>query len=269
MEAQPDPYGRIAYPGLIAWPERLQREAPLLQRVLGAGSSRRVLDLGCGSGEHSRFLKSLGFEVTGVDASLAQLEAAWAADPKGQYCLAPLTDLGELVTLQGGALCLGNTLPHLCEEAEVMAFFSGLARLLLPGARFLIQLLNYDRILDRGERTFPVVLRPGKGDEENTVFLRLMTHHGGGRLTFTPVHLQYRPGAEAPVELVAAHDVPLRGWRRAEVEASLTNSGFQVLELFGSMTGEAWSATSADLVVVASPAEAPAGSGQMKEGLKA
>ncbi len=248
---EPDAYGRIAYRNLIAWTERLQREAPLLQRVLGGVPSKLVLDLGCGTGEHTRFLNALGFEATGVDASPSQLEAARAAEPGGRYVQSSLTELAAVLGAgQGGALCLGNTLPHLCEEADLRAFFDGLAQRLVPGAPFLLQLLNYDRILDRGERTFPVVLRPGETEAESTLFLRLMTHHGGGRLTFTPASLRYRPGTDAPLELIAAHDVPLRGWRRAEVETLLTGSGFRVREVLGTMTGEAWSAASSDLVVV-------------------
>jgi len=252
VDAQPDAYGRIGYRDLIAWPERLQREAPLLQRVLAPAPSRLVLDLGCGSGEHTRFLNSLGFDVTGVDASPSQLESARGADPGGRYLQAGLTDLERcLEPGQGGAICVGNTLPHLCEASEVLAFFSGLVSHLLPGAPFLLQLLNYDRILDRAERTFPVVLRPGETEGESTVFLRLMTHLGDGRLTFTPAQLRYRPGSASPLELIAAHDVALRGWRRAEIETLLREAGFLVSEVLGSMTGEAWSTTSTDLVVVA------------------
>lgn len=247
----PDSYGRLAYRGLIAWPERLQREAPLMQRALADAPSKRILDLGCGSGEHTRFLTSLGFDVTGVDVSPAQLEAAREADPTGRYVEAGLTGLAAAVAPgQGGAICLGNTLPHLCEEAEVRAFFSGLAQCLAPGAPFLLQLLNYDRILDRGERTFPLVLRPGESKDEDRLFLRLMTHHGGGRITFTPAHLRYRPGSEPPLELLSAETVHLRGWRRAELETMAEDSGWQVREAFGTMTGEAWSPTASDLVLV-------------------
>ena len=147
----PDAYGRLDYRGLIAWPERLRREAPLLRRVLEAGPSPRVLDLGCGSGEHSRFLQSLGFETTGLDASPSQLEAARAEDPEGRYLQASLTDLAAAaLPLHGAALCVGNTLPHLVEEAQLRAFFGGLAACLEPGSPFLLQLLNYDRSLDRG-----------------------------------------------------------------------------------------------------------------------
>ncbi|MBK9797708.1 MAG: class I SAM-dependent methyltransferase [Holophagaceae bacterium] len=252
MGAEPDPYGRIAYRGLIAWPERLQREAPLLERALGTAPAPQLLDLGCGSGEHTRFLTALGFAVTGVDASPSQLAAARRADPEGRYLQASLTELGSAIEAQqGGALCLGNTLPHLCEEGEVRGFFSGLADVLLPGAPFLLQLLNYDRILERGERTFPLVVRPGEAEGESTVFLRLMTHLGEGRLRFTPAYLRYRPGSDQPLEVVAAHDVPLRGWRRAELEGFLAESGFAVGEVLGTMTGEPWSPTSSDLVILA------------------
>jgi SAM-dependent methyltransferase len=252
MTAQPDAYGRLDYRSLIAWPERLQREAPLFQRVLARAPSPQVLDLGCGSGEHTRFLTSLGFSVTGVDASPAQLAAARESDLQGNYVLADLSALsGRLDAGQGGALCVGNTLPHLCEEVEVRAFFTGLATCLLPGAPFLLQLLNYDRILDRGERSFPVHVRPGEGEGEDLVFLRLMTHQGKGRLSFLPATLRYRSGAEPPLEILSAQEVALQGWRRAEVETLLCASGFRVMEVLGTMTGDPWTPMSSDLVVVA------------------
>jgi len=46
---------------------------------------RRVLDLGCGAGRSSRFLRDLGNEVVGVDASGEMLEEARAAYPEGTY----------------------------------------------------------------------------------------------------------------------------------------------------------------------------------------
>jgi SAM-dependent methyltransferase len=251
VEPKSDRYGRIAYRSLIDWPQRLKREAPLLQRVLEGAPSRRVLDLGCGTGEHARLLASLGFEPTGVDASPAQLAAAREADPSGRYVQGSLTGLAELVEPgQGGALCVGNTLPHLTEEADLRRCFEGLASRLLPGGVFLLQTLNYDRILDRHERALPAVVLPGE-DGDETVFLRLMTAREGGGLSFTPVRLRWHAGATPPVEVVSAEEVQLRAWRRTEVEALLAAAGFEVREALGTMTGEAWSPTASDLVVVA------------------
>ena len=76
LTERPDKYSRLEYRRLIAWPQRLQREAPMLEEILGSGPSRRVLDLGCGTGEHSRFLASQGYEVVGVDASASMIASA-------------------------------------------------------------------------------------------------------------------------------------------------------------------------------------------------
>ena len=251
----PDPYGRIHYRGLIAWPARLEREGPLLRRVLGE-APLKVLDLGCGTGEHTRYLQAQGHRMTGVDASPSQLRAAREAAPAApdlppaRFVEGDFAALADLVEPGfAGALCLGNTLPHLADGAALDRFLAGLASRLVPGAPVLLQLLNYDRILDRGERTFPVTLRPDADGE--TVFLRLMTPQADGTVIFTPATLRYRPGAEPPLELLAAREVRLRGWRRTDLEAALAGTGFQVHEVLGGMTGEPWIPASQDLVVVA------------------
>ncbi len=251
-----DAYGQIQYRKLIAWPERLRREAALLERVLGTVSVKALLDLGCGTGEHSRFLRSLGCAVTGVDASEAQLQAAREADPvdadsgPARYVQGDLASIGTLVPEgYGGAICLGNTLPHITDLDNLHRFFAGLASRLLPGAPFLLQILNYDRILDRSERTFPLTLRPGEAAGEETVFLRLMTPRADGSLIFTPATFRYRPGMEPPLELISAQNVHLHGWRRSELEGPLRTAGFEVYEAFGNMTGDPWSPEASDLVL--------------------
>ncbi len=46
-----------------------------------------VLDIGCGTGRSSRFLKALGNNVVGVDISPEMIAQARKADPKGDYHL--------------------------------------------------------------------------------------------------------------------------------------------------------------------------------------
>ena len=48
---------------------------------------KRALDFGCGTGRSARFLKALGFDVTGVDIAEDMLRNARQADPEGDYRL--------------------------------------------------------------------------------------------------------------------------------------------------------------------------------------
>lgn len=245
-----DPYARLSYRRLISWPARIEREAPFLRDVLSSAPSKRLLDLGCGTGEHARYLTGEGFEVTGVDASEAQLVEAREAGPGPEFVKGDLAELGAAVTGPfGGAISLGNGLPHL-HAPEMSRFLVHLAALLLPGAPVLFQLLNYDRILDEGVTSLPLNVRDDGG--ERVVFLRLMEPRTDGTVLFNPTSLRWRPGAEPPVEVVAAKNVLLKGWRRAELEGALGGAGFRVETVYGGMKGESWEAGgSADTVVLA------------------
>lgn len=253
MTTPSDPYTRLDYRRLIAWPTRIEREWPLLEEVLGSGPSRRILDLGCGTGEHSRFLVAHGLEVVGVDASAAMLDKAREEPvPEGlRFVQGRLQEIDQVTEGEfGGAVCLGNTLPHLRTDQDLSAMAAGLRRRLLPGAPLLLQTLNYDRIFAQGERYLPVNLRSEEDGE--IVFLRLMKPREDGTVLFFPSTLRLRPGHEPPLELVASREVELRGWRRAELEAALGKAGFSRFEALGSFTREPFQAeTSRDLILIA------------------
>ena len=248
-----DPYSRVEYRRLIAWPARIEREWPLIARVLESGPSRRVLDLGCGPGEHARRLAVEGFEVVGVDASEAMLAQA-TAEPVPDNLRFVRGDLREIATVTegsfGGAICLGNTLPHLLERDDLLRMARGLRERLLPGAPLLLQILNYDRIFARGERSLPINFRPDPQGE--LVFVRLMTPQEDGTVLFHPMTLLLRPGEDPPVQLHHAREVRLRGWKRADVENVLAEAGFDFREAYGGFDGAPWEATeSRDLILVA------------------
>jgi SAM-dependent methyltransferase len=58
-------------------------------------SGKTALDFGCGTGRSTRFLRTLGFAVTGVDVSEDMLRIARATDSCGDYRLVPGDDLSE------------------------------------------------------------------------------------------------------------------------------------------------------------------------------
>jgi glycine/sarcosine N-methyltransferase len=251
--AERDPYSRVEYRRLIAWPERIRREWPLLEEVLGSGPSRRVLELGCGPGEHARALADAGYHVVAVDRSPDMLaQAAEQPLPANlRFVEGDIAQVDRLVEGSfGGALCLGNTLPHLTTDQELATFAASLARALEPGAPLLVQVLNYDRIHDQGLRALPVNVRPH--EEGELVFLRLMTPLPDGRVRFFPSTLLLRPGVDPPLAIERSREVLLRGWRRGELEAALSAAGIAPERALGDFAGAPFDpGASQDLVLVA------------------
>jgi ubiquinone/menaquinone biosynthesis C-methylase UbiE len=84
-------YAKLEFPGTyyLAY-----RDLPVIisEHVKG----RKALDLGCGTGRSSRFLKKIGFDTTGVDIAGDMLKQACARDPEGDYRLIQEDDLSQL-----------------------------------------------------------------------------------------------------------------------------------------------------------------------------
>ena len=247
-----DRFAAIDYAALIDWRSRLAREGPFLERALASAPSRRILDLGCGPGQHARLLASQGFDVVGVDASPSMLaQAGAAAAPSVRFILGDLVDLEHLVGgTFGGAICLGNTLPSIRTRDGLSRLFSGLRARLLPGATFVLQVLNYEKIFATGQRHLPLTLRPA--DDGTLVFVRLMEPRPGGDLIFSPVVLRYRPDADPTVVLEASERIEVHGWTRRELEDLLEEAGFRDRECYGSVSFSPYVAgESSDVVMLA------------------
>ena len=91
---------------------------------------RKALDFGCGTGRSSRFLRRLGFEVTGIDIAEDMLRKARQTDPGGDYRRVADGDLGPLAP--GYDLALSAfTFDNIPAEKK-LSLFMQFARLLKP-----------------------------------------------------------------------------------------------------------------------------------------
>lgn len=249
----PDPSSHLLPDDLVDWPKRLAKERALILRVLADAPSKRVLDLGCGTGQHARFLADRGYEVVAIEASEAALERAQSepAPANVQFLLADMGAVERSVRGHfGAALCLGNTLPHLLSPESLSRMLVGLKRRLVPGAPFLFEVLNYDRILAEAQRALPLEFLPSPTGE--LIVVRLVQPREDGIVVQTTTALRYRPTQIPVMELVDTHAIQLRGWKRAELESVLEVARLSVRDVYGDMGAAPFdSHESQELVMVA------------------
>ncbi len=91
----------------------------------------RALDFGCGTGRSTRFLRELGFAVSGVDISEDMLQNARALDPAGDYRILPGGDLTEFAAESFDLIVSLFTFDNIPNAAKGL-IFSHLRRLLRP-----------------------------------------------------------------------------------------------------------------------------------------
>ena len=119
-------------------------ERALFDRWVRPASGQRALDIGCGTGLHSRWLAENGYQVLGIDISLEMLKRArsncQSFGPQVEFIR---FDATMVHTLPGGfsvITCLGSTLNHISDWS---GFLRGAAGLLAPGG---VLVFNFDNI---------------------------------------------------------------------------------------------------------------------------
>ncbi len=140
MMSMPHPthdFDAIYTVGTPAWD--IGRPQPAFEHVAKSGDlAGRVLDAGCGTGEHALMAASLGYEAVGVDMSVRAIELAKTKATERsvdvRFVVADalrLVDLGERFDT-----VLDCGLFHVLDDDERERYVASLAEMVAPGGRF-------------------------------------------------------------------------------------------------------------------------------------
>ncbi|EPF46641.1 hypothetical protein HMPREF1222_01214 [Treponema vincentii F0403] len=122
----------------------------------------RLCDAGCATGDLAIGLRQQGYSVCGLDLNAKMIGIA---EQKASHTFGIRTS-GELTFHQAdiadilqfgtcnGVLCFGNTLPHLPDQTALRHFFSAVYQSLQEHGVFIVEVLNYDRILAEKKMDF-------------------------------------------------------------------------------------------------------------------
>jgi glycine/sarcosine N-methyltransferase len=251
------------YDLMVSWEQRLAREQEFFRRVFSEAGVKRVLDSACGTGMHAVSFAREGWDCTAADLSRVMVEKAREnARRAGVQVRFEAAGFGELSTRVGvgfdAVTCIGNSLPHLLDDASLHACLVDFSALLVPGGTLVIQNRNYDRLLRERQRFMPPVCRAEEDGE--ALFLRITEFPAPGTrgdpadarhdeaVSFTIVTLRKRGGEWTQTE----RTTPLRALRCATLKAALDRAGFGSVRVYGSYAFEPFdSPGTADLVVIA------------------
>ena len=98
---------------------------------------RKAMDFGCGAGCSSRFLRQLGFEVTGVDIAEDMVRKARELDPTGNYRIVAGDDLSSLESGTYDLVLAAFTFDNIAGEDKVR-ILRDLGRALKGAGRILL-----------------------------------------------------------------------------------------------------------------------------------
>jgi SAM-dependent methyltransferase len=233
-------------------PDQTKAEAEFLIKHLGCTHGAHLLDVPCGNGRLSFELAKRGYRVTGVDLSEEFIKEARSiqanlinpsANADGTDSLASIDFVrGDMRDIKGeaiydGAFCFGNSFAFL-EPADMEIFLHGVARVLKPNARFIVETgMAAESILPKFEAESTnqigdiiVVTRERYLAEKSCIESEYIFERDGKKETRLAKEWIYTA---------------------AESRRMLERAGFSVLEVYGSLQCEPYNLGSQELFVVA------------------
>jgi SAM-dependent methyltransferase len=119
-------------------------------------------------------------------------------------------------------LCFGNTLVHLSGPPEVEGFCRAVKEVLKNKGKFLLQILNYDHVLDHGISTLPLI------ENDLVRFERLYRHDDKMNMIAFKTKLFVKK-TQKEIE----DEILLYPMRKSDLEAVLRQTGFTNISFYG------------------------------------
>ncbi|WIV12024.1 class I SAM-dependent methyltransferase [Proteiniborus sp. MB09-C3] len=215
-----------------------------------ADNGKYVLDIACGTGNYAIELAKKGYIVDGIDLDAAMIEAGKKKAKKEDLDInlvqGDMKDINALFSEKKYdlAYCIGNSLVHLDNEAEIQHMIDDIGKIIDNGGKLLIQIINYDRILDFDIDHLPTISKKELGVE----FVRnyILDRESRKILFNTEIHISNETGRQKYENSVAL--LPLR--KEALVNI-VKKAGFNNIKVYGGFNEEEYTENSFATVLIA------------------
>lgn len=122
-------------------------EIDFLERVFKKFSKspvKNILDLGCGTGLHTKELINRGYEVVGLDLSKEMIEIAKKRNPEAKFYVGDMSnfDLVKNEEKFDSIICMFSSLGYLTENSQIESFFKSCKVHLKENGLFILDVWN-------------------------------------------------------------------------------------------------------------------------------
>ncbi len=210
------------------------RHVDFVIRHLDGPRPQRVLDLACGAGRHSAALRTLGYDVVGVDLSVDLL----ATPPRlPQSAAGDMRELPFKDQSFDWVLNFFTSFGYFQRERENFRVLEELARLLRPRGRFMIDFLNKEKVLAE--------LKAQEVQEKNGRRIHIERWYDEATR-----RINKRMRLESPDGRSSTYLESVRAYDRDEVTIGARWAGLEVDSLYGNFNGEPYHRESERLILV-------------------
>lgn len=197
-----------------------EAEARLVADIIRAESphASTVLDVACGTGEHARHLRLLGFDVDGVDLDPAFVDIARGKNEGGTFELADMVEL-DLGGRYDAIVCLFSSIGYVVSEERLQATLRAFAAHLEPGGVLLVE--PWFQPGDMSDKHVMALT----GETDDLVVVRLSHTRLMDRRSI--LQFEYLVGTDQGLErLSEEHELGL--FTQEEMESAFTEAGLTV-----------------------------------------
>ena len=138
------------------------------------------MEIGCGTGQLTNYLSKFTKDISGIDYDAGMIDVAKKSYKDIDFSKLDMRDVKSKFSNKKFKyiFCMGNTLVHLKDAKEIETFLKDAKSLLTDDGVFILQILNYQKIMSQNIKDLPLI------ENENIKFEREYKDNKDGTISF-------------------------------------------------------------------------------------
>jgi len=219
------------------------KQYDFINSFLNIKKDQSILEAGCGTGFLSIKLSENGYNVYSIDFDQEMINLA--INNKKNNSIYPVFKKTDMRFINSEfkhdffdlIFCFGNTLVHLTEKNDIFKFILDCKKLLKKKGFLLIQILNYDYILDKKVTALPLL------ENDQIKFERSYSNSDYGLINFnTSLTIKKENN-------IIKNSIKLYPIRKKELDEYLKEAGFKAIEYYSGFDKSSVKSESLSLII--------------------